>query len=224
MLSVIVPVLNEERLLRDRQDYFRDLARHSELIFVDGGSRDRTRAILAGIARVIEAPQGRARQMNAGAKAAGHPVLLFLHADNSVERPALELIERTAAARDLAGGCLRQVINESGWIYSWIAWTGNVRARLTKIYYGDQGIFVRKDIFERLGGYPAVEIGEDVAFSRKLKGCGRVKMLDVPITCSARRWLRQGVVRTTVINTRVKLGLMLGRDHRQLSHVYRDVR
>ena len=224
MISVVVPVLNEHRVLSDHLGYFRELADHAELIFVDGGSRDGTREVLADFPRVIDAGKGRARQMNAGAKAATRPVVLFLHADNIVPHETLALIERTVTQSDIVGGCLRQVIDQPGWIYRWIAWTGNVRARINKIFYGDQGIFVRKDVFDRLGGYPLMDIGEDVAFSRMLSRHGRVRVLDAPITCSARRWLCQGVFRTTMINTRVKLGLMLGRDPRQLTEVYRDVR
>ena len=224
MISVIVPVFNEERVLTARREYFGDLARQAEVIFVDGGSTDRSVAVLDGALRVIRAPKGRARQMNAGAAAAEQDILLFHHADNTIETGTLRMIEEQVAAEGLAGGCLRQVIDQPGWLFRWIAWTGNVRARCRRIYYGDQGMFVRKDVFQKLGGFPECEIGEDVAFSKMLRRHGPVRMLPCPVTCSARRWLSQGVVKTTLINTRIKLGLMLGDEGQQLTEVYRDIR
>lgn len=224
MLSVIVPVYNEEQALRSRREYYGDLARQSDLIFVDGGSTDGTANILNGVFHVIRSPKGRARQMNAGAAAAMQDILLFHHADNAVDVSALSIIEEQVMRHGLAGGCLRQVIDQPGWMYRWIAWTGNARASCRRIFYGDQAIFVRKDIFQQLGGYPECAIGEDVAFSKALRRYGRVRMLPSPVYCSARRWLRQGILKTMLINARVKLGLMLGDQDRQLADVYRDIR
>ncbi len=223
MVSVIVPVYNEETILAARRDYFEEISREAELIFVDGGSFDGTPELIRSFDGSIKSGKGRSVQMNAGAQKARHEILLFLHVDTRLD---LEIIRRIPAyvKQGYVGGAFRQVIDRQGLLFRWIAFTGNIRARMSGVFYGDQGIFVRKDVFDAIGGFPEYAIGEDVYFSRKLKQQGRVRLWSDPIYCSARRWEQQGVIRTSLMNARVKMGLALGQSKKQLSNEYRDVR
>ena len=209
-ISVIVPVYNEAKGLRKKRAYYEALMTETEVIFVDGGSTDETPAVLAGWARVMTCRKNRAAQMNTGAAAARGEVLLFLHADAVLLPGALEQARRTLRDPRVVGGCFSQVLDAPGWIFRWISWTGNYRARWTKVLYGDQGIFIRREVFERLHGFPEVSVGEDVLLSRRLRTMGRVAVLPDPIYCSARRWQRQGIWRTFWTNRKVLRALARG--------------
>lgn len=224
MISVIVPVLNEKKALEKRRDYFQGLAEKTELIFADGGSIDRSADICREWGKVVSAPKGRASQMNAGAREAAGEILLFLHADCYLEKAALDSIVRAVRERGITGGCLRQVIDRPGLMYRWIAWTGNVRARVSGIFYGDQGIFVRKDVFAAIGGFPEVPLCEDVFFSRELKRRGKTAVLNAPVFASSRRWEEQGFFRTFWLNARISLRLLLNRDPADFAKIYTDIR
>lgn len=224
MTSVIIPVYNEERMLVRHGTYFQTLAQAAELIFVDGGSVDKTVTLASRLGRVIKARKNRAAQMNAGARAAVGDILLFLHADSIIPSARLEEITQAVEKRQLAGGCLTQVLDDPGLLFRWIAFTGNVRAKGFKIFYGDQGIFVRRAIFENLSGFPEVSIGEDVLFSKRLRKAGKTDILPLPILCSARRWKKQGVFRTFLMNARITTALALGHHPDRFASQYLDVR
>jgi rSAM/selenodomain-associated transferase 2 len=224
MISVIIPVYNEEHVLMTNGYYFRGLAQDAELIFVDGGSGDRTVELASEYGRILSAPKNRALQMNKGAKAAHHDILLFLHVDTILSPASLKTIEAMVSNKQLIGGCLRQVFNQPGLIFKWIAWTGNMRARILKIFYGDQGIFVRKDVFWKLGGFPEINLGEDVLLTRRLRGAGNVGVLPCPVYCSARRWVNQGIFKTFLLNMRITWSLLSGKNLDGLAKAYKDVR
>ena len=225
MISIIVPVYNEEKILSGKVEFFKQLSKRAELIFVDGGSCDSTLKIIEMLGgRILRSQKGRAAQMNAGAKTARHDILLFLHADAYLPLDSLTTIEHVIHNNGYAGGCLHQVIDAPGLLFRWIAWTGNVRAKMFKIFYGDQGIFVRKDVFWSLGGFPEAPLAEDVLFSSRLRQEGKTDILPDPIYCSARRWVRQGVLKTLLFNTRVTVGLALNNNTERLARYYKDVR
>ena len=165
MISVIVPVYNEEKVLKDNANRFRALLECAELIFVDGGSLDRTPEIAERYGKLHKSPKGRAAQMNCGAHQAQNDTLLFLHADNSIPPEALKSIETHMAKDDLIGGCLTQRIENDAFIYRLIERQGNRRAEHAKIFYGDQGIFVKRRVFLEAGGFPDVPLMEDILFS-----------------------------------------------------------
>ncbi len=224
MISVIVPVLDEEKLLRAHYDYWVSLRDMAELVFVDGGSRDATWSIIKDIGHAVRSLRGRGRQMNEGASRAAGDILLFLHADSSVRTGDIPKIESDCHRMGLVGGCLRQVIDAPGFLYRWIALAGNARARFTNIFYGDQGIFVRKDVFEAMKGFPEVSLCEDVMMSRLLRRKGRVVPLAYPVRASARRWQKQGVWKTFLLNVRIYATLAAGGDPSRFASFYKDVR
>lgn len=223
MISIIIPVLNEEKVLSQRRKHFRDLADRAELIFSDGGSTDRTADICRELGKYVGAPKGRAAQMNAGARAAAHDIFLFLHADCYPESSAPDAVAG-AIREGAAGGCLRQVIDRPGLLYRWIAWTGNLRAAVSRTFYGDQGIFVHRDVFFRIGGFPDVPLCEDVFFSRRLRREGKSVVLKERIFASPRRWEEQGVLKTFWLNMRISARLLLNRDPAKFVAMYRDIR
>ena len=197
-LSVVVPALDEavnlKRLLPD-------LARTcpgAEVIVVDGGSRDGTAAVASGRpgVRFLASARGRARQMNAGAREASGDVLLFLHADTRLPEGAASAIAEALAAPAVVGGRFDVRFDSPRRILRVVAWFMNARSRATSICTGDQAIFVRRADFEAVGGYPDIPLMEDIELSRRLKARGRLAALRVRVTTSARKWEREGPLRT----------------------------
>ena len=220
-LSVIVPVLDEalaiEAALAPLQ---RARAGGLEVIVVDGGSRDETRALAAPLAdHVLDAPRGRAAQMNAGAAAAHGDILLFLHADTLLPADATALVARAIEA-GYAWGRFDVRIDGGGALLRVVARLMNLRSRLTGIATGDQAIFVRRDAFEAVGRFPAIPLMEDVAISRALRRRTRPACLREPARTSGRRWERQGTLRTILRMWRLRLAYALGADPHRLARQY----
>lgn len=198
-ISVVIPTLNEAGNLPSVIAATRTCG-DAEIVVADGGSEDDTwRA--AGEADVrIATGRGRAPQMNAGAAAASGDVLLFLHADCRLHPRAFALVERIVR-RGFLGGCFPMQIEAEGWGYRWIENSVNFRTRLWFWAYGDQGLFVTRSAFERLGGYPPVKLMEDHLFAGRLRRTRRWAIANAPIQVSARRWERYGPFRQTLRNT-----------------------
>jgi rSAM/selenodomain-associated transferase 2 len=199
MISVVVPVLDEAATIAGGIRALRDGPVDIEVVVVDGGSTDGTREIARELAALVEAPRGRARQMNAGAAAARGDTLLFLHADAQLDRTWAADVEATVAS-GVVGGTFTQTIDAPGWPYRLIERAGNWRARRLRTFYGDAGVFVTRTAFDRIGGFPDVPIGEEFGFSRALRALGRTVVLDCGVRVSARRWQRLGVARVTLTN------------------------
>jgi rSAM/selenodomain-associated transferase 2 len=198
-VSIIIPTLNEENCVAET---LRSLRRQhpQEIIVADGGSTDATRDLAGAADRVIQAPRGRARQMNAGATHARGDVLLFLHADCLLEDDALREAERLLRRPNVIAGCFRMRVRAAGALYRSIDACATARVRLTGLVYGDQGLFLRRRDFEQLGGFPPLALMEDLFFSRQLCRHGRVAVAWRRIYVSPRRWQRTGVVRQTLRN------------------------
>lgn len=201
-VAVILPVRNEAAILETSLAGL--LAQHDplEVIVVDGGSNDATRAIADDFSsrypvRVLGAPAGRATQMNAGASTAHADILLFLHADTRLPPHALERV-REVVGRGHIWGRFDVHLDEERFAYRVIEWFMNRRSALTGIATGDQAIFVRRDVFESFGGYAPIALMEDIELSRRLKRRGRPARIANPVSTSARRWERHGVVRTVL--------------------------
>jgi rSAM/selenodomain-associated transferase 2 len=216
VVSVIVPVLNEARLAGELAGRLRDL----DAVVVDGGSRDDTRAQLERLGvRVIEAPRGRARQMNAGARLAGGGILLFLHADTRLPEHAIESVER-AIRRGAVGGCFRLRIDSQDVRLRLAARIITWRSLLRPSASGDQAIFVSRDAFERIGGYREIDLCEDLDLVERLSRLGRFVCVDGYASTSARRWETHGIGRTIALMWALRLGWHLGVPPATLGRLY----
>jgi rSAM/selenodomain-associated transferase 2 len=198
-VSIIIPTLNEEACLGKTLAGLRAIRPH-EIIVADGGSQDGTQALAQAADRLVIAPRGRAVQMNLGAASATGEVLLFVHADCMLEPAALDEAETLLRRPGIAAGCYSMRVAAIGLLYRSIDWCATARVCLTGIAYGDQGLFLRREIFRALGGFPSVPFMEDVAMSRRLRKVGRVVVARQPIHVSPRRWQKVGLVRQTVAN------------------------
>lgn len=200
-LSVVIPILNEETVLRRNLPRMAAEFEGRDVIFVDGGSTDRGPEIASEFGHVIRAPRGRGPQLNAGTLHARGDVFLFLHADCWLDRGTLAAVERAAARPGVVGGCLRQRIDDSGRVFRLLEAGANARARILRLPYGDQAVFVRRDVFERLGRFPDDHpFLEDLAFARRLRRCGNVVVLPHRVHCSSRHWRRVGILKAMVWN------------------------
>ena len=223
-VAVIVPVLDEMAQLPALAAEVARLRARAEIVVVDGGSSDGTRAALAGLGvTVVDAPRGRARQMNAGARATAAPILLFLHADTRLPAGALDVIS-AAIDGGAAGGCFRVRIDSRDPRLALAARIINMRSRLMASATGDQAIFVRRDLFDRLGGYRELALCEDLDLVRRLRRLGRFILADGEVATSARRWHGHGVMRTIALMWTLRLGYHLGVSPDLLARWYRDAR
>jgi len=225
-LSIIIPCFNEAAIIGPALERLQPLRRRgAEVIVVDGVSTDDSAARAATLAdRILSAPRGRAVQMNAGAVIARGNVLLFLHADCALPREADCLILDGIAANDVRWGRFDVRLAGTHPLLRVIAFMMNWRSRLTGIATGDQGMFVARDLFFAVGGFPVMPIMEDVALSRTLKSHGAPLCLRECITASARRWEARGVLRTIVLMWRLRLSYFLGADPADLALLYDGAR
>jgi rSAM/selenodomain-associated transferase 2 len=221
-ISIIVPTRNESETIAVTLAPLRE-PEVLEVIVADGASRDDTREIAQSLAdRVIEAPPGRARQMNVGAAAARGEILLFLHADTIVPRGFAAAI--VAACERAIGGRFDVALDAEGLRFRIIETAINLRSRLSGLFTGDQGLFIRADVFRELGGYPDQPLLEDLALSRAMRRRGRVATLRERLRTSARRWQRHGTVRTVALMWWIRGLYALGVSPKRLARLYRDTR
>lgn len=223
-LSVIIPALNEEKSMAATLESVMAVGPH-EIIVVDGGSTDRTRAICRDFGiEAFSSPRGRARQMNLGARQATGEVLLFVHADTRLPLSASYDILHALTDSRIVGGRFDVSLDGGHRMLKIIGAMINLRSRVGKSATGDQAIFIRRDIFAELGGYPDVPLMEDVALARGLKRRGRVACLRSRVVTSARRWEAEGIWRTIFKMWALKSLYLLGFSPFHLKRYYRDAR
>ncbi len=221
-LSIVIPVLDEETEIAGALAALAPLhARGVEVVVVDGGSRDQTMAIARPLAdRVIMAPRGRAAQMNAGAAAANGDVLLFLHIDTRLPTEADRLVAENLARSGRSWGRFDVRISGRHPLLRVVATMMNIRSRVTGIATGDQAIFVTREAFNRVGGFPEIPLMEDLALSRSLCRVSPPLCLATRAVTSGRRWEQHGMIRTIVLMWRLRLAYSLGAEPARLARLY----
>jgi len=222
-LSVIIPALQEEGDVASAVRSAR--GDETEVVVVDGGSTDATvrRAAAAG-ARVVSGPRGRALQQNRGRTEAAGRVLLFLHADSRLPAGYAGSVFRTLLETGTVAAAFRFRTDAAGLMMRMVEGMTNIRSRMLQLPYGDQGIFLRSEMFDAVRGFPEVSIAEDLLLVRRLARRGRVRIANRAVVTSARRWRSLGVIRTTLINQIILTGCLLGRSPEVLSPLYRSRR
>ena len=220
-ISVIIPVLNDaealDLALGSTQDYT-----GVECIVVDGGSSDESAEVAQsrGV-KVLHSPPGRARQMNAGAEVAEGRFLLFLHADTRLPEGFDGHVRRILTGSGTAAGAFQLQIDAPSARLRLIEKAANWRSRYLQMPYGDQAIFLRKELFREMGGFPDLPIMEDFQLIRRLQGEGRIVIAPAAVVTSARRWKKLGALRTTLLNQLMILGFYLGLEPARLARWYR---
>jgi rSAM/selenodomain-associated transferase 2 len=193
-----------------------------EIIVVDGGSKDGTTEIaVAAGARVMNSAPGRALQLEVGARECRGEVILFLHADTRLPEGWSECVTAALATPGSVGGAFRFRFDRGGERYSLllglVEWGAQLRSALLGLPYGDQALFVRKDLLESMGGVPQAPIMEDLDLVKAMKGAGRIVLLDEPATTSARRHRAGGPLRVALRHMVLALGWRLGVDRSRLA-------
>ena len=210
LISIIIPTLNEADNIHEAI-ISSQIGSHIEIIIVDGGSQDQTLLIAKSLnVQVIISPLGRANQMNAGAMAASGEILLFLHADTRLPTNFEQMIRTTLAKPGIVAGAFALRINAPDWGLRLVEFGVKWRSHLWQMPYGDQGIFLTKDVFQQVGNFPKMPIMEDFELMRKLKTLGKIYLLPTPVITSPRRWLKKGIIQTTLWNQIIVIAYLLG--------------
>ncbi|QPK61977.1 TIGR04283 family arsenosugar biosynthesis glycosyltransferase [Methylomonas sp. LL1] len=219
-LSVVIPVLNEAGQIAAKLGALQPLRADCELLLADGGSDDGSRIVAEVLVdKVLQAPCGRAKQMNVGAMAAQARVLLFLHADTRLPDEAVRRILR-AVADGYQWGRFDVEFDDPRPVFKLIAFMMNWRSRLTGIATGDQALFVTRSAFQAVGGFPEIALMEDIAISRRLKKLGKPCCPRDKVITSARRWRKHGILNTILLMWRLRLAYFFGADPGELAVQY----
>ncbi len=222
-IGIVVPVYNEAVILERALEGIRGLLEGEPVVVVDGSSSDGS----AGIARQFfptetGLPASRGSQLNHGARCLATDVLLFLHVDSCLPRGFQFAIRRTLSEPQVAGGCFRLRFDASRPMLRFYSWCTQFPGRF--LHFGDQAFFVRREVFEELGGYRDLPFLEDVDFLRRLRGRGRFVVLPAPVITSARRFLERGAVRQMLWNICLVTLFELGVSAERLARLYPHVR
>ena len=225
-LAIVIPVFNEAKVLPKALKSLAELSMDSpdSIIFVDGGSTDQSRELIHEHGfECLQCESGRAKQMNFGTETTESDIILYLHVDTSISSSNISSIKKSYNYGFLSGR-FDITFTNSSITYRIISFFINVRSRFSKISTGDQAIFIRRDIFEKIGGFPDIPLMEDITISNKLKRLGKVACLKDTVTTSSRRWEKNGVIHTITLMWKIRLLYWLGIDPEKLAAMYRNTR
>jgi len=222
IISIIIPVLNEAGIIKSTLQNLQSKS-NLEIILVDGGSKDNTVNIAQEIGvEVITVTGGRSTQMNAGANIAQGNILLFLHVDTLLPPNFNHLVRQTLKQPQVIAGAFELAIDGREKSLRWVEILVKLRSHLFSLPYGDQAIFITKQIFVEIGGFADLPIMEDFELIQRLKQRGKIAITSAAVTTSGRRWQKLGVAKTTLINQLIIAGYYLGISPAKLSKFYRD--
>ena len=224
MISIIIPILNEEKGIRRIQENLKSLDGEFEVIFSDGGSTDRTLERIDPNFRVIHSSRGRGIQMNTAAKEARGDVLFFVHSDVILEKDVLLQIPEKIR-RGEAVGCLKIVFDSRHILMRICGFMSNLRVTLRRIIFADQGIIIQKELFEKMGGMPKMPLMEDYEFSLRMRK-KKIPIVRVSssILVSARRFQKYGMLWTMWQMQKFQLRYRLGGDVEKIAKEYENIR
>lgn len=222
MVSIIIPTLNEEACIIKTLNHVVEQEGSFEVIVTDGGSTDKTLEIVQTfpVVKVIRAPQGRAYQMNEGAKLAKGDILLFLHADTLLLASSIEKVKNVMHNKQVVGGSFFLQFNIDSPFYKLYSYFSKINHLL--FTYGDQAIFIRREIFEDLNGYKEIALMEDVEIQQRLRSKGKFVKLNYPVITSARRFVRKGVILQQFYNVVLVLLFLVGIKASTLKRYYKN--
>lgn len=223
LISIIIPTLNEEGNIKA---VINSIQSHNiEIILVDGGSEDQTLLIAKSLdIKVVVSSPGRANQMNTGAMVASGEIVLFLHADTRLPTGFDDMVRRTLAKPGIVAGAFTLHIDAPDWGLRLVEFGVKWRSHLWQMPYGDQAIFLTKDVFQKVGNFPQIPIMEDFELMRKLKSLGKIYLLPTPVITSPRRWLKKGILQTTILNQIIVIAYLLGLSPNRICNWYRQER
>lgn len=219
MISIIIPTLNEELTIEATLNHVFSLHDNIEVIVVDGGSDDNTIKIIEQDCRItiIHSGKGRALQMNTGAEYAKGETLLFLHADTRLPNNSLKKIHQLMLDPNTKAGGFLHKFSGNDWRLHLISRIDNYRCHRSKIFYGDQALFIRSSFFRQLGGFPKQAILEDWTFGHTICQATTPVIITEPVVTDSRKFEKVGIgrsfIRIAVILTRLKLGLPISNQH-----------
>jgi rSAM/selenodomain-associated transferase 2 len=220
-ISIVIPIINELNCIQTTIEHVKKLA-VDEVLFVDGGSTDGTAEFITKAALpLISSRPGRGHQLRAGATQATGDALLFLHADNWLHPDSIRQLRELGSRQPGFWGGFKQKIEHPHRTYRWLEWGNQFRAGHLGLVYGDQGLFVSRNYYDKIGGMPDQPIMEDYEISRRLKRIAAPILLPGPHYVSARRWKQYGVLRQTLRNWTLVLRYRWGTSAEQLNANYR---
>lgn len=223
-ISVVIPVFHEEALINDAINRLKGMEPKSgiEIVVVDGSERAETlKVISSGKVKAVIAEKGRGRQMNRGVAETSGDIVLFLHVDTALPEGSFEDIAFAMESEACVGGAFDLGIADEGWAFRIIERVASLRSRLSRIPYGDQAIFVKRDYFLKMGGYKDLPLMEDVDLMRRVKKKGgRLCFINRKVKTSSRRWRKEGLLTCTLRNWTIMLLYLLGLPPERLKKWY----